>query len=87
MTTKRISKTAVYNGIKTLNVDNGYSKKSTYVHQYNYVDKHNRSWEFESMNKELRIWKNNNYNSVIIQKDVADKKDVAKRISDFINSL
>ena len=87
MRTKRISKTAVYNGIKTNNLDNGYGKQSSYVHNYEFIDKHNNRWEFQSYNGEMRIWKNSNYTSSIIQINITDKKDVAKRVSDFINSL
>ena len=80
----KTSKTAIYNSIKTFNVE-----KIGFVHQYNFTDRRGRDWEVESdpITKELSFYRKGNYDSRVIVENMSNKKDISKRISDFINSL
>ena len=84
MTTQKITKTAVYSEIKTLNVEG-----LDYVHQYEFTDSKGRDWEAESnpSNNELIFYRKGNYGSRIVIENMTDKKQIAKRIAEFINSL
>ena len=78
------TKTAVFNNIKTINVD-----KLGYIHQYNFTDRVGREWEVESnpSSKELYFFRKGKYDSKVVVKGMSNKKDIAARISNFINKL
>lgn len=80
----KTSKTAIYNSIKTFNVD-----KIGFVHQYNFTDKRDTDWEVESdpKTKELNFYRDGKFDSRMVVQNMSNKKDIAKRISEFINSL